>query len=337
MSATLNRSTAQATSSPSSSPSFGTLARVVLRLHRGALLTWVAVVVLVGAGLVWLRAEGMSVVPDEPRDCGGRLDCLPTEAVVEPDFALHLYLSGWAVPALLCAASVAVAAWAGGALTGAEQERGTAALAWTQSVSPRRWVAAKWGVAGALLVGGVGALVPLYLWSRAVPYMSVSPFDDWTDWLVFTASGPVAPALFLLALTLGAYVGLLLRRSLVALAVSAGAMFGVVQGLPLLIPHLWPAERVFGWEMGAAPAKAWVVSEEAVDAQGRAVSMDGCYRESDALIRQCVEAKGGVGFETVYHPVSHAVPLHLAETALILALTAALAFAALRLLRRRTP
>ena len=126
-------------------------------------------------------------------------------------------------------------------------------------------------------------------------------------------------------------------RSLAALAVSAGAMVGVVQGLPLLIPRLWPAERVFGWEMGAAPAKAWVVSEEALDAQGRAVSMDGCYRESDALIRECVEAKGGVGFETVYHPVSHAVPLHLAETALILVLTAALAFAALRLLRRRTP
>ncbi|MFE1147278.1 ABC transporter [Streptomyces albidoflavus] len=337
MSATLNRSTGQATSSLASSPSFRTLARVVLRLHRGALLTWVAVVVLVGAGLVWLRSEGMSVEDAGPPECSGRLDCMSMGPVVEPDFGVHLFWSGSAVPILLCAFSVAVAGWAGAALTGAEQERGTAALAWTQSVSPRRWVAVKWAVAGGALVTGMSLLVLLYRWARAVPYMSVSPFDDWTDWLVFTASGPVAPALFLLALTLGAYVGLLLRRSLAALAVSAGAMFGVVQGLPLLIPRLWPAERVFGWEMGAAPAKAWVVSEEALDAEGRAVSMDGCYRESDALIRECVEAKGGVGFETVYHPVSHAVPLHLAETALILVLTAALAFAALRLLRRRTP
>ncbi|MFF3521584.1 ABC transporter [Streptomyces albidoflavus] len=336
MSTTLNRAAGKGTSSPLA-PSFGTLARVVLRLHRGALLTWIAVVVLAGAGLVWLRSEGMSVEVAGPPECSGRLDCMSMGPVFEPDFGVHLFWSGSAVPFLLCVFSVAVAGWAGAALTGAEQERGTAALAWTQSVSPRRWVAVKWGVAGALLVGGVGVLVPLYLWSRAVPYMADSPLDDWTDWLVFTASGPVAPALFLLALTLGAYVGLLLRRSLVALAVSAGAMFGVVQGLPLLIPHLWPKERIFGWEMGAAPAKAWIVSEEAVDAQGRAVSMDGCYRESDALIRQCAEAKGVEGFETLFHPVSHAVPLHLAETALVLVLTATLAFAALRLLRRRTP
>ncbi|MEY6569222.1 ABC transporter, partial [Streptomyces sp. PGLac3x] len=60
MSATLNGPAGKGTSSPSS-PSFGTLARVVLRLHRGALLTWVAVVVLVGVWLVWLRSVGMSV------------------------------------------------------------------------------------------------------------------------------------------------------------------------------------------------------------------------------------------------------------------------------------
>ncbi|PAX84543.1 ABC transporter, partial [Streptomyces albidoflavus] len=47
MSTTLNRPTVRGTSAPSS-PSFLTLARVVLRLHRGALLTWGAVVVLVG-------------------------------------------------------------------------------------------------------------------------------------------------------------------------------------------------------------------------------------------------------------------------------------------------
>ncbi|MEU7267653.1 hypothetical protein AB0A84_28660 [Streptomyces albidoflavus] len=57
MSTTLDKPGERTTSSPSS-PSFGTLARVVLRLHRGALLTWVAVVVLAGAGLVWLRWVG---------------------------------------------------------------------------------------------------------------------------------------------------------------------------------------------------------------------------------------------------------------------------------------
>ncbi|WP_256968133.1 ABC transporter [Streptomyces sp. CS227] len=296
-------------------------------------MTWLAVVVLVAVGLVWLRSVGVSGTPD----CWGQPGCLPEGRGVDPRLMLHLEWSVRTVPLLLSALPVAVAAWAGAALTGAEQERGTVAFAWTQSVSPRRWVAVKWSVAGALLVAGVGPLVWLYVWARSLPYMTESPMNDWTVWLLSAAPGPATPALYLLALTLGAYTGLLLRRSLAALTVSAVAMFGVVKGLPPLIPHLWPTERVFGWEMGAAPAKAWVVSEEALDAEGRAVSMDGCYRESDALIRECVEAKGGVGFETVYHPASHAVPLHLAETALILVLTAALAFAALRLLRRRTP
>lgn len=193
------------------------------------------------------------------------------------------------------------------------------------------------GGGGGVLIAGASSLVLLFVWARSVPYMDGSPLDDWTDWLTFSASGPVAPALFLLGLTLGAYAGLLLRRSLAALAVSAGAMFGVVQGLPLLIPHLWPTERIFGWTVTAAPARAWVLSESALDAQGRPVSMSDCQYGRESLVRQCAEAKGVEGFETLFHPASHAVPLHLAETALILALTAALAFAALRLLRRRTP
>ncbi len=335
MSTTLNRSTGPGTSAPSS-PSFRTLARVVLRLHRGALLTWVAVVVLVGAGLVWLRWVGVSVVLPGPLECWVGPGCGPQEAVQESEMTHHIFWLDW-VSVLLLALPVAVAAWAGAALTGAEQERGTAALAWTQSVSPRRWIAVKWAVAGGVLIAGASSLVLLFVWARSVPYMDGSPLDDWTDWLTFSASGPVAPALLLLALTLGAYAGLLLRRSLAALAVSAGAMFGVVQGLPLLIPHLWPTERIFGWTVTAAPARAWVLSESALDAQGRPVSMSDCQYGKESLVRQCAEAKGVEGFETLFHPASHAVPLHLAETALILALTAALAFAALRLLRRRTP
>ncbi|MFF8559560.1 hypothetical protein ACF06I_11715 [Streptomyces albidoflavus] len=198
----------------------------MLRLHRGALLTWVAVVVLVGAGLVWLRWVGVSVVLPGPLECWDGTGCGPQE--VEADsgtWSILVFWLGW-ISVLLTGLPVAVAAWAGAALTGAEQERGTAALAWTQSVSPRRWVAVKWAVAGGVLVTGVSVLVPLYVWARSVPFLTQSGTYDWADWVVFTASGPVTPALLLLALTLGAYAGLLLRRSLAALAVSAGVMFG---------------------------------------------------------------------------------------------------------------
>ncbi|MEU2755722.1 ABC transporter [Streptomyces albidoflavus] len=335
MSTTLNRPTEPGTSAPSP-PSFRTLARVVLRLHRGPLLTWVAVVVLVGAGLVWLRWVGVSVVLPGPLECWDGTGCGPQE--VEADsgtWSILVFWLGW-ISVLLTGLPVAVAAWAGAALTGAEQERGTAALAWTQSVSPRRWVAVKWAVAGGVLVTGVSMLVPLYVWARSVPFLTQSGTYDWTEWVVFTASGPVTPALLLLALTLGAYAGLLLRRSLAALAVSAGTMFGAVQGLPQLIPYLWPAERAFGGLGEGVPSGAWRVSETALDAQGRPVPMGECLLDESAF-RQCADAKGIEGVETLYHPVSHAIPLHLTETALILVLTAALAFAALRLLRRRTP
>ncbi len=158
MSTTLNRPTRQGTS-PHSSPSFGTLARVVLRLHRGALLTWVAVVVLVGAGLVWLRWVGVSVVLPGPLECWVGPGCGPQEAVQESEMTHHIFWLDW-VSVLLLALPVAVAAWAGTALTGAEQERGTAALAWTQSVSPRRWIAVKWAVAGGVLIAGASSSGP---------------------------------------------------------------------------------------------------------------------------------------------------------------------------------
>lgn len=100
------------------------------------MLTWVAVVVLAGAGLVWLRWVGVSVVLPGPLECWDGTGCAPQE--VEADSGMwssHVFWLGW-TSVLLTGLPVAVAAWAGAALTGAEQERGTAALAWTQSVSP---------------------------------------------------------------------------------------------------------------------------------------------------------------------------------------------------------
>ncbi|MFI1409860.1 hypothetical protein ACH4Y0_08055 [Streptomyces sp. NPDC020707] len=62
---------------------------------------------------------------------------------------------------LISVVPLLVAAFAGGALIGRELDSGTAELAWTQSVSPARWLTAKLALPATLLVLGTLALVLL--------------------------------------------------------------------------------------------------------------------------------------------------------------------------------
>jgi hypothetical protein len=126
----------------------------------------------------------------------------------------------------------------GAPLIARELETGTAALVWTQSVTRRRWLAVKLAVAGvaALAVGGLASLA---LGWAAAPLDRVNQ-DRFTT-IFFGTRGPVLAAYAVFAVVLGVTLGLLLRRTLPAMALTA-ATFVVVQVLmPNLVrPHLMP-------------------------------------------------------------------------------------------------
>jgi hypothetical protein len=113
-----------------------------------------------------------------------------------------------------------------------ELEAGTYRLAWNQSVTRRRWLAAKLGFVGLLSVAFAGLCSLLLTWA-ASPIDAVD--DNRFEPLLFDARNIVPLAYTAFAFLLGATCGLFIRRTVPAMA-AALVVFAVVQGVvPTLV------------------------------------------------------------------------------------------------------
>jgi len=111
----------------------------------------------------------------------------------------------------------------GAPLVAREIERGTHRIAWTQTVTRRRWIAIKIGalvIATALLLTAFSLL--LTWWRGPLDEVSGSRFSYGFD---LEGVAPVAHALF--ALALGFAAGALVRKTLPAMAITLGGFFAV--------------------------------------------------------------------------------------------------------------
>ncbi|MEU2427409.1 hypothetical protein ABZ619_41560 [Streptomyces sp. NPDC007851] len=275
------------------------LPRTVLRLHRPALLTWTVFVAGMCGWLVWLT----EVAANDP-DMQG-LTCIDTcdRFYVLVDYPTQMNWAG----ILINYAFVGVAAFAGGALIGRELESGTARLAWTQGVTPVRWLAAKLALPAAALTMGAAALVLVFRWAFAA-HPDLLWTRDWSSAYVFPARGPLTAAYALCALAVGTLTALLLGRTLAALGAATGVMWLFNAVLTYYRPYLWPSLRRTGTRSIDLPDDVWEVTE------GRTAH----------------------GYFATYHPPSHYWPLHLTETAIVLAVAALAALVSFRLLKHRT-
>ncbi|MEU1541687.1 hypothetical protein ABZ461_26980 [Actinacidiphila glaucinigra] len=271
----------------------------VVRLHRTALWLWIG---FLAAGTGWLLRALWLSAGDERYDPACTPRCIDPEPF---DAYIPLQLQG-RVMALL---PLAVALFAGGALVGRELERGTAALAWVQSVTPTRWLAAKLAVPALLLTSGTTGLTLLFRWVWSTGHPEDRP--GWYENDIFLSTGPALVAHVLLALVLGALAGMLKRRTLSGLGLAFFGTSLVLVTAGLYRSALWPRVRTGLDHVGASD---W--------------SMDRVAKPAD-----------GVGFgdaEVLVHPASHYWPLQLVETGIVLALAALACWAAFALLRRRT-
>jgi hypothetical protein len=129
-----------------------------------------------------------------------------------------------AVPAL-------IGAFWGAPLVAREYETGTYRLAWTQSVTPVRWLATKF-----VVVGGCGTLLAglstlgIDWWSAPIDAAAGNAFTP----ALFSVRGVVPLAYTVFAFALGVACGVLLRRTLPAMAATL-AVFAVVR----LVVTLW--------------------------------------------------------------------------------------------------
>ncbi|WP_019073704.1 hypothetical protein [Streptomyces hokutonensis] len=299
--------------------------RAVVRLHRPALVFWALFVALVSAVLLWAYGPGGNAAA-----AAWRRPC--TVDLCDVGYAVDFYhLAYRFCEALITFLPVLVALWAGSMLIGRELENGTAELAWSQSVSPARWLLAKLAVPAALLTAGTTLLVLLH--RLLFDAHQVPKGWNWSDSGTFEANGPIAVAYPLLGLALGALAGLIAHRAVRGLIGGLLANATATTLIGLAGPHLVP------WRIGvgdlkegyAAPSGVVHGGEGAVTSAGAHIP-DPCTGAGKA----CPAAHDIVGYYSEYHPSSQFWPLQLTETALILAVTALATAAAFTLLRRRT-
>jgi hypothetical protein len=219
-----------------------------------------------------------------------------------------------------------------------ELENGTYRLAWTQSITRRRWLATKLGVAvGGSLVAALAMTVLLTWWRTPLDHlhgrMETSVFD-------FEGTVGFAYVLFALGLTLA--IGVIWRRT--APAVIAGFIgYTVVR----IFVQNWLRQRYQTPLSGTWPLShggpranlnnAWVLSEEPSDKFGHSFPqsfrlLNSCVRTVNdhmgAINPACLAKQGLAYTHAVYQPASRFWLFQGIETALFAGTAFALIFSA---------
>jgi len=319
---------------PSSPTSRGT-AWAVLRVHRAALWVWVILVALSAAGLLWAYGIGADAVRDQAHLLA--MSCTGSVCEDPSTTTAHVYqaVTHFATSAIVYLPYL-VAAWAGATLVARELESGTAALAWTQSVSPARWLAAQLMVPAALITAGTTVLVLLHrlMWTDGRDFL----YQDWYETNVYRSNGPVAVGAALCALAMGALAGMLVRRTLPALGLAFAVTLAVQTLGDFYRVSLVPTVTVTGVAVTHLPNSAEVLDQGVILTSGKRVGNDLACLEFDtsADLTKCMSKNGISELWATYHPSSHFWPLQLVESAVLLTLTALAVLLAFRVLKGRT-
>jgi hypothetical protein len=270
--------------------------------------------------------------------------------VADPDDLSTGYKSLRLLGTVLIGVPAFIGAFWGAPLVAHELEAGIHRLAWTQSVTRRRWLATKLAVTGlaAVIVTGVFSLVFTW-WSL--------PFDRVGNRIGTANFGqrgitPIAYAVF--ALVLGTLAGAVLRRTLAAMAATLVGFIAVRFSFQLFARRhiLDPVTtslptNLFGQRVGGFNSDGgWILATRTVDATGHTLAgnqVDNTLAaacrltrdSSDAEWAKCANRLGVHDIVTMYR-ASQFWPLQAWETASFLALTAILAVGCFWWVRHRT-
>lgn len=241
----------------------------------------------------------------------------------------------------------------GAPLIAREIEAGTFRLAWNQSVSRTRWLAVKLGLIGLAAMATAGLLAFLTNWWASPVYQAAAAARS--DSLsiarlappLFGAEGiaPIGYAAF--AFTLGVTAGVLIRRTIPAMAVTLGG-FAFVQiawpnwvrphlisplreSMPFSIARLDEVLLTNGNQMivsdSASKPGAWIISNQAVKPDGQPFTGPPTHACLGEGMQACNASISRLHLHQVitYQPASRFWAFQWTETAIFLALAVALA------------
>jgi hypothetical protein len=182
-----------------------------------------------------------------------------------------------------------IGAFWGAPLIAREFENGTHRLAWTQSISRARWVSVKLALVGAASIAATGLLSFMVTWwSTPIDHSNMNQFGSG----LFGERNVVPLGYAAFGFALGVLIGLLIRRTLPAMAATLAVFLGVRIAFTYLVrPHLLAPRHLVSSLDGAnvgygstngGPASlfpqnpnlpnAWIYSTRFVDGSGHGLS-----------------------------------------------------------------
>ncbi|GAA3043309.1 hypothetical protein GCM10020229_63220 [Kitasatospora albolonga] len=216
--------------------------RTTLLAAGGILLAFSTWVLLFGWRIsAWIDSNGLRNCNDVyyPPECS---DVSDLRRAIPEWWPPAVSGTGW----VLFLLPFALGLFAGAPLLAREFESGTHRLAWTQSVSRSRWLAGRLAAPFALTLVGSAVLAGVASWWRTVVEgrFGVPGYYHWFGWMARSTEGPSTIAFCLVGLAVGVTAGLLVRRVVAAMAVTAVLTAGLRLAVDDLRDVFTPAVEV---------------------------------------------------------------------------------------------
>ncbi|MFD7236244.1 hypothetical protein ACFWAT_13175 [Streptomyces syringium] len=317
-------------------PGVRALGWFVLRQHRTT--AWIALALFLAfaGSLVWLHGAMSDFI--DTHQVLAACDAVECEASsrkvadFRSSYGDYLHYTGLLLeflPALL-------AAFVAGPMVARELESGTYKVAWSQSVSPMRWFAAKLALPAVVVLAGVSVLAALYTWCwRVVGDREggdvLLPDQVWHQ--SFNALGPAPVVLALAGVAVGALVGLLLKRTLRAMIVALLATGAVTAVTGTLRQYLITPVTTMSADMpGLLGYRTWWFERGMVGPGGGHIVEPDCGIGVSPA--QCLVDHGASGWYVDSHPYTHLWPMQWVQAGGVTVLAVLLAVGALWWMRR---
>ena len=323
------------------------MAWVTWRQHRATL---IAVPAVLGAVAVFLVIFGLKA----HHDYAALINC-PLDQGQQSNACAKMFRTfnstDWPLAntcsILMQLAPVLIGAFAGAPLLARELEAGTFRFAWTQGVGRERLAIAKLALVGVALAVLAGAFGVLFSWFFQ-PFLWTEQMNRLTE-TVFDTSGIVFPAFTLVSFAIGAFLGMLLRRVIPALAATLAVYLAVRLGAWALRGQ-YPVTVVTGnpdqlnaYGTPSVPGLAWILSTWFTGPGGKlanpsvVMKLVGQYQNNPhpkVSLTKTLADHGYVEWDR-YIPLSRYWPMQLIEAGWLLVLAVALMAGTVWLVRHR--
>jgi hypothetical protein len=325
------------------------------RQFRGPAAAVLGAMAVAVVGLAITGPQLADVLSESGEDFFGQLS---TDGATRAVFLVGTALA-YVVPAV-------VGAFWGAPMVARELEAGTHRLVWNQSITRTRWLVSKLGMAalGAAIVGCIGLVMTW--WSRPLDDALIKGYTDNSPFSIprvvpeaFGSRGIVPIGMTVLALVVGVSAGLIVRRTVAAMALTLATIVAVQILMPMLVQsRLMPpesftttitSENIRGFmmsgeedapdphievEVSVGQPGAWVTANRTLGPDGEPVKFLPAWAKAcapspggdPATVEECFDRLADEGFrqQVEFQPASRFWALQWRETGILLALAAGL-------------